>query len=371
MANEYEFYPPDPRRLPMPEGERFRRQRRAAYLLEHCGEYSTARRAEIKRELLRQGLDALPAVKDAVREGTADTLAFTKSVLNLLVADEIGLQIAKGLDAHEDSYPVETGAAWIAKLKDHTLSPSRITEALAHLSHKASTKISEALSVTPAEALKMGRSLDVLYRLGEFWREEDFKGNTEDYQDPRNSWLSDVLERKTGLPITLSIVFMSICRHLGLDAQGVGLPFHFVVRVEVATHDTEGFLFVDPFHGARPLDLEDCRKLVESSGQSFDPQEHLQGSTSREILVRMCNNLVNLFDNRENPIEAERAATVLMHLCPRNPVPRMVRAERRLRRGETPLACEDLNAVIQMDRDGPAGVAAKTLLKKVLFGHPV
>src|SRR5207248_8045816 len=86
------------------------------------------------------------------------------------------------------------------------------------------------------------------------FHEMGFRGNVQDYYDPRNSYLNEVLDRRTGLPITLSVLAMAIGRRAGLLIAGIGLPGHFVALAEA---DGEGFLF-DPFHGGRQVTPTDC-----------------------------------------------------------------------------------------------------------------
>src|SRR5205823_9346815 len=88
------------------------------------------------------------------------------------------------------------------------------------------------------------------------FEEQGFRGNTEAYYDPRNSFLNDVLDRRTGIPITLSTVYMAVGRRAGLTVEGVGLPGHFVARVSTG----EGDVLVDPFHGGAVLTAEDCQQ---------------------------------------------------------------------------------------------------------------
>ena len=103
-----------------------------------------------------------------------------------------------------------------------------------------------------------------------------FHGNARNYYDPRNSYLNDVLDRRTGLPITLSLIAAAVGNRAGLDIVGVGLPGHFIVK---AVRGREEILF-DPFHGGRRLDRDDCRKLVEKvTGQPF--RGHVGQSASR------------------------------------------------------------------------------------------
>src|SRR5215207_81745 len=83
-----------------------------------------------------------------------------------------------------------------------------------------------------------------------------FAGNTDDYYDPRNSLLHEVLDRRVGIPITLAVLGMEVGRRIGVPLSGVGMPGHFLVRDKVDTS-----VFIDPFNGGRELDAEGCRVL--------------------------------------------------------------------------------------------------------------
>jgi regulator of sirC expression with transglutaminase-like and TPR domain len=122
------------------------------------------------------------------------------------------------------------------------------------------------------------------------FEEMGFAGNQLDYYDPRNSFLNHVIDRRTGIPITLSILYMETGRRAGLKAEGIGLPSHFIVRV-FDSDSTEGTL-VDPFHGAT-LSLEDCQDRLDTiyEGRVLLTEEHLRPATKREILARVLTNL--------------------------------------------------------------------------------
>ncbi len=121
-----------------------------------------------------------------------------------------------------------------------------------------------------------------------------FIGNEQSYYDPRNSLLSYVLERRTGIPITLSVVYMEVGRRAGLRVEGVGLPGHFVVRASASSSETA--VLVDPFHG-RVIDEDDCQERLDTvyGGQVPLTGEHLAAATTREILVRMLRNLKAIY----------------------------------------------------------------------------
>ncbi|HVF27621.1 MAG TPA: tetratricopeptide repeat protein [Pyrinomonadaceae bacterium] len=125
------------------------------------------------------------------------------------------------------------------------------------------------------------------------FEELGFTGNQQNYYDPRNSFLNQVLERRTGIPITLSIVYREVARRAGLSAVGVGFPGHFLVRV------AEGFsegLLVDPFNRAI-VDEQDCQEWLDDMYGAQVPltAEHLRTATPREIIIRLLGNLKGIY----------------------------------------------------------------------------
>ena len=116
-------------------------------------------------------------------------------------------------------------------------------------------------------------------------------GNVDDYLDPGNSYLDVVLERRVGIPITLSVVMIEVGRRLGAEVAGIGMPGHFLVRDAVS--------FVDPFHGGARLDEDGCRRLfVATQGREPFRRHYLDPVDDRSILARMLANLTRSFMER-------------------------------------------------------------------------
>jgi regulator of sirC expression with transglutaminase-like and TPR domain len=122
------------------------------------------------------------------------------------------------------------------------------------------------------------------------FEERGFRANALDFDDPSNSYLDRVLERRTGIPISLSLVYMEVAARAGVSCEGVGLPFHFIVRV---FGPEERSVLVDPYHEGRILLLDDCARIVEDlSGGTVDFQPgFLRGVTKRQIVARILTNL--------------------------------------------------------------------------------
>lgn len=140
--------------------------------------------------------------------------------------------------------------------------------------------------------------LRAVHRLREFlFDEEGFRGNADDYYDPGNSCLNRVLERKLGIPITLSVLMMEVGRRVGLRVHGVGLPGHFVVSAGVGTEA----VLLDPFDGGTVLTQETAADVVARAlGRRVTlTAEHFAPVTKRHILVRMLANLKGAYVRRE------------------------------------------------------------------------
>ena len=124
-----------------------------------------------------------------------------------------------------------------------------------------------------------------------------FRGNSTEYTDPRNSYLNEVLNRRLGIPISLSVLYIAVGERLGLRIHGIGLPGHFIVGVP----RPEGNLYLDPFHGGVRISLEDCARLVAETTEftgKLQP-EWLAPASELEILGRMLTNLRNIYVQQE------------------------------------------------------------------------
>jgi regulator of sirC expression with transglutaminase-like and TPR domain len=138
-----------------------------------------------------------------------------------------------------------------------------------------------------------------------FYDEQGFSGNRERYDDPRNSFLNEVLNRRTGIPISLAVVYLEVARRAGLRVAGVNFPGHFLLRAPLtparATLGTAGthdeVLIVDPFHKGAFLSEIDCRELLRQhvgDAAAFD-RTLLEPATRHQIVVRMLVNLKRLY----------------------------------------------------------------------------
>lgn len=136
-----------------------------------------------------------------------------------------------------------------------------------------------------------------------------FRGNADDYYDPLNSYLDAVLDRRLGIPITLSAVYQFVARRLGLPVVGIGMPGHFLCRYQTAQES----ILVDPFHGGVRITLAEARRRL-SHFSLEDVESHLLPSTPRRTLQRMIANLQVIHRERRDGAEAQRLERYLMLL---------------------------------------------------------
>jgi regulator of sirC expression with transglutaminase-like and TPR domain len=139
-----------------------------------------------------------------------------------------------------------------------------------------------------------------------------FLGNREAYDDPRNSYLNEVIDRKLGIPITLSLVGMAVARRLDAPLEGVGMPGHFLLR------SPDGPVYFDPFSGGHPVAEEECKeRLFSLYGDSLPwSPRYLEPVSDRTLLLRMLNNLKVGYLRRGDYARLKRIARFSYELSP-------------------------------------------------------
>jgi len=148
------------------------------------------------------------------------------------------------------------------------------------------------------------------------FREVGLRGNRENYYDPENSYLNSVLERKLGIPISLSVVCMLVSRRLGLKLEGIGLPRHFIVGYRLGGgkgRDSGKMRYNDPFNAGQEWSLEDCLQHLRAQGYPVDDR-FLEPCDSTSILIRMLGNLLHIYKGLGDESATARVETLLIAL---------------------------------------------------------
>ena len=213
-------------------------------------------------------------------------------------------QLKRALAGGAQGVPLDLAALELASIEYPGLEPEPYLGLLDSYAAEIATRLA------PGDAAQA-----FVERLNHYLFDElDFAGNAGDYYNPRNSCLNDVLVLRTGIPITLSLVYMEVARRLGRTVRGIGLPGHFIVRVEEGSYSA----FIDPFHHGRILSPETCFEIArEVTGVDFsaDPAV-LEPVDERHMLLRMLNNLRVVYTNRGQDEKAIRVLDLLIQAQP-------------------------------------------------------
>ena len=193
-----------------------------------------------------------------------------------------------------------------------------------------------------------------------------FAGNNHQYDDPRNSYLNEVFDRKLGIPISLAVVQIELMRRLGLPLDGISFPGHFLVRLPV----DDGILVMDPYNKGRPVSAEELRERASPhlGGQAPDDVqliEILAPATHRMILARMLRNLNGLYLESGDWERVARTADRLLKISPEATEAWRDRGLAYRELGYAKGAREDLARYLQIQRDADDEEAIRAILVEV------
>ncbi|MEO7650612.1 MAG: transglutaminase-like domain-containing protein, partial [Bryobacteraceae bacterium] len=201
------------------------------------------------------------------------------------------------------------------------------------------------------------------------FQELGFQGNTADYYSPGNSCLNEVLSSRTGIPITLSAVYMEIARRLGRPVYGISMPGHFLVQYNDGLYST----FIDPFHRGQLLHFGDCCELAKTAA-GVDLRGNptlLAPVATRQIVHRMINNLRGIYFSRRAYRKALAVLNLLIEANPSSPEEHKQRGLLHLQLDRARAAKADLERYLQMApqaTDRAAVEAQLASLRRLLAG---
>jgi len=219
------------------------------------------------------------------------------------------------LVAGEDTtIDVAKAALLIATIEYPHLDAERSLATLDALAHRVRVMLNMPQDETQLpETITPLTAIDAINKV--LFEEEGFRGNESDYYNPDNSFLSKVLENRVGIPISLSLLYMEIGKRVGLLIEGIGLPFHFVVRCTLPTE----ILYIDPFEGGLLLSEQDCRERIRrfSHGKMTRlPRHFFEPVRPKQMLVRMLGNLKGIYLHKEDYTKALLVSDYILLLIP-------------------------------------------------------
>ncbi len=224
-------------------------------------------------------------------------------------------RVFKELIAGEDTaIDVAKAALLIATIEYPSLDAEHSLATLDTLAYRVRVILNLSETDTyPPESIAPLTVIDAINKV--LFEQEGFRGNESDYYNPDNSFLNKVLENRVGIPISLSLIYMEIGKRVGLLIEGIGLPFHFVVRCTLPTE----ILYIDPFEGGLLLSEQDCRERIRrfSHGRMTRLPRHLfEPVKPKQLLVRMLGNLKNIYLHREDYTKSLLVANYILLLIP-------------------------------------------------------
>lgn len=251
---------------------------------------------QIHQHLVDAGPEALPLLREALKDCGEPSLA---TRIRTVIGDIAQADVERHWDAllrtAAPDLDLEAGAFLIARTGDPEMETTPYQQRLDDM----------AAELQP---LSSGTPRQVVRHMNEYLFETlQFRGNTEQYYDPNNSFLHRVLDDRVGIPISLSVVYLLLGQRLCVPVAGIGLPGHFLVGLRTEP------VFIDCFHQGTLLTEKDCARLLQNHGVEFD-RRYLEPCSHVEILARMLRNLIAVYETRQEATEGRRFRRLLTAL---------------------------------------------------------
>lgn len=252
--------------------------------------------AVIEGHLLAAGPAALPYLAEAVHSPDPLVRRRAGQLVAKLRFRELQEEFRRYAALADWEMDLETGVFLVARYAYPDLDPSVYTAEL--------DRIAANIARSLRDEMYMEDVVDVLNE--HIFSREGFRPDNRRFYDPENSYINRVIERRTGIPITLSVVYLLIARRLGLPISGVAVPGHFLVRYD-GPYET---LWIDPFNEGAILSQDDCEELLRAMGYPV-VDEYLRPCTTRQIIARMLNNLAQVFARAGEEAKAEEIQSLV------------------------------------------------------------
>jgi regulator of sirC expression with transglutaminase-like and TPR domain len=214
--------------------------------------------------------------------------------------------------ATSSAFSLAEAALRIARVEHEGLDPAPYVALLDEMGRAARERVDHAAALAVGRAPRLTALTEYLFE------ELGFTGDRERYDDPRNSFLHDVLERRSGIPISLAVVLLEVAARAGVETEGVNFPGHFLVRARAADSSESRDLLVDPFHGGSLVSEADCYRLLRGhvGDEAVLSREMFAPAGKTQILVRMLLNLKRAYVRMRSFPQARAVTDLLMALDP-------------------------------------------------------
>jgi len=265
-------------------------------------------------------------------------------------------RFAQLVSGSEEALDLAEAALLIAQEEQPQLDVSAYLHRLEEIAAAVRTRLPESPSPS-----------DIVLNLNiHLFREEGFRGNTSAYYDPANSFLNEVLDRKTGIPITLSVVYIEVARRVGLPLVGVGFPGHFLVKYT----GPEGDVILDPFLGGITLDHQQLTHKLQTMYGEQNPllgqiPQLLAPASKKDILVRMLRNLKGIYFQKNDFARALSVIERILLIEPDVPAEIRDRGSVHQRLGHLQAALRDFQRYVTLAPHADDAEAVRVMLQRM------
>lgn len=249
----------------------------------------------IGEKLVAIGDLAVPLLQEAEIE-QPEMARRIEGILDDIRGARLEAELRELVTHQEDRRYLETGAFLFARYAYPGLDVQAYTAELDEMAAEVYSRVGRRVS--GEEAVKaLSRYL---------FTEQGFRGNSKNYYEADNSYLNRVLDRRSGIPISLSVVYLLVGQRLDLPVYGIGMPGHFLVKF-----DSERYkVFVDAFNGGALLTDKDCARFLMQAGYGFE-ERYLSKSSPRAILARILKNLIAIYSKLDESVKQARLTRFL------------------------------------------------------------
>lgn len=252
----------------------------------------------VRRTLVDIGPDAVPSLERAGEEADPFVRRQLLTLIEEIRRNDLEDRFRQFSSQDDNEMDLEEGAFLVAQFGYPDLNISGCRRELDRLAQEIS-----------ARSIHKKEPEEVIYQINQYlYSELGFHGNTQNYYDPDNSYLNRVLERRAGIPISLSVVYLLITKRLGLRVVGVGLPGHFMLRYE----HKDFCIFLDAFNNGHALTRDECVRFLLNSGYEVH-EGYFSAATVRDITCRMLRNLAYVYNQLQDKDRVHRLAR-LVHI---------------------------------------------------------
>lgn len=264
---------------------------RVAQLIRQLDSDSFSDREEAEAELGELGLPALSAVREAARQHrSAEVRRRARHLVALIERSAVTLELKRlAAQADDSAIDVEQGMLVICRIVDPLVDEQKVKNELDRLASQVREQLGKQVKPRDADPQQVVKALQEVLFI-----KHALAGNRANYDHPDNSSLARVLETRQGLPIILAHLTVAVGNRLDLPLVGLPVPSHYMLKYD-GSRAAAGFpkqdIFLDAYDGGRKISRQDVEELITRRGFKFDPDQHLQPSTNRAVLVRMLANL--------------------------------------------------------------------------------